>query len=76
MRMVNFTHDSMTNVMTDFPIITLPFVNSNIPESPVLVSQLIPSARVDVRNMTISQPYTVSYIVCKLGQKSLETLHI
>ena len=42
--MVNFTHDSMTNVMTDLPIVNFPYISSNIPESPaygVFVSQSI-----------------------------------
>ena len=31
--MVNYTHDSMTSVMTYFPIGNFPCVSSNIPES-------------------------------------------
>ena len=47
--MVNISHDSMTSVMTDFPIVNFPYLSSNIPESPaygVFVSQLIRYARV------------------------------
>ena len=32
--MVNFTHDSMTIVMTDFPKVHFPYLSTNIPESP------------------------------------------
>ena len=32
--MVNFSHDSMTSVMTDFPIVNFPYLSSNIQESP------------------------------------------
>ena len=44
MRMVDFTNDSMTNLMTDFPMVNFPYSGSNIPESPiygVFVSQLM-----------------------------------
>ena len=47
--MVNFSHHSMTSVMTDFPIVICPYLSSNIPESAaygVFVSQLIRYARV------------------------------
>ena len=50
--MVNFTHDSMTGVMTDFPSVNFLMYCSNIPESPaygLFVSQcpqLIRYARV------------------------------
>ena len=40
--MVNFSRDSMTSVMTDFPIVNFPYLSSIIPESPaygVFVSQ-------------------------------------
>ena len=43
--MVNFTHDSMI----DFPLVNVPYLRINIPESPaygVFVSQLIRYARV------------------------------
>ena len=47
--MVNFAHDSMTSVITDFPIVNFPYLSSNIPESHaygVFVSHLIRYARV------------------------------
>ena len=50
MRMVNFTHDAVTSVMTLIsPIVNFPYLSSNIPESPVygaFVSQLIRYVRV------------------------------
>ena len=49
MRIVNFSHDSMTRVMTDFPVVNFAYSSSNIPESPaygVFVSQFICYARV------------------------------
>ena len=54
MRMVNFSHDSMTNVIT-FPIVNFSYLSSNIPESlayGVFVSQLICYAQF-VQNMKI-----------------------
>ena len=38
---------TMTSVMTDFSIVNLPYLSSNIPESPAygVVSQLIRNAR-------------------------------
>ena len=49
MRIINCSHDSVTSVMTDFPIVNSPYLSSNIPDSPAYgdcISQLMRYARV------------------------------